>query len=210
MIRWKVRGILLLGLLAAMFTGRPLAAQTVAQIDAITQQMLTHYNEGRYGDAEVLARQVYDSVEARFKGTVFYPLLMGNAANNLGLVHYAQGRYADAEGMHKLALPLRQQMPGPDSPEVVRSLAALADINRALGKYADAETFALKAVSTSERLRQPDSVLTAAVLNDLAILYLSQGASTRRSRFSHAISRSWNRFRGRTVPIWRSRSTTSA
>jgi tetratricopeptide (TPR) repeat protein len=59
---------------------------------------------------------------------------------------YAKGRYAEAEPLYKEALTMEERGLGPDRPEIIPVLNALADLYHVQGRNAEAEPVCRRAV----------------------------------------------------------------
>jgi tetratricopeptide (TPR) repeat protein/transcriptional regulator with XRE-family HTH domain len=87
---------------------------------------------------------------------------------------FQRAHYEQAESLYQRALRLREQILGPDHPEVTFPLNGLADAQREQGRYADAEPLYQRAVHLWEGLRAAHSQVPSP-LNNLALLYWKQG-----------------------------------
>jgi Tetratricopeptide repeat/Domain of unknown function (DUF4062) len=65
---------------------------------------------------------------------------------NLAGVYQAQGKFESAEGSYKEALELRENVLGPDHPEVAQSLNALAELYKVTRRFDEAEPLFLRAL----------------------------------------------------------------
>jgi tetratricopeptide (TPR) repeat protein len=86
------------------------------------------------------------------------------------LLYYAQGKYTEAEALYQRALKMREQVLGPQHPDVANSLNNLAWLYSALGKYAEAEPLYQRALKICEQVLGPDHPHSVTCRNNLAAL----------------------------------------
>ncbi len=102
-------------------------------------------------------------------------LLGASLFNNLALVHSAQSNFEEALQFNEQALAIREEVLGPDHPEVAATLNNLAVVQRALGSYVSASASYERALAIGEAALGPDHPGVATTLNNLGLLYLTQG-----------------------------------
>ncbi len=73
-----------------------------------------------------------------------------------------QGKYGEAEQLHQRALHIREQVLGPEHPEVAKSLTNLAVLSSVQGKYLEAELLVMHALEIVERTLGPQHPQTQA------------------------------------------------
>ena len=97
--------------------------------------------------------------------------MLGKAAN------YLQGRaqYEQAESLYQRALGIKEQVLGPEHPQVASLLHGLASLYRAQGKYEQAELLFQRALHVREQALGPEHPDVATSLHGLAVLYGEHG-----------------------------------
>jgi len=105
-------------------------------------------------------------------------LVSASLAYKTAFVLYGRARYAEAKALQLRVLQIREQILGPNHPEVASSLHYLATFNWVQGKYAEAEVLYLRTLQIREQILGPHHLEVAGSLNNLAILYLDQGRYT--------------------------------
>jgi tetratricopeptide (TPR) repeat protein len=123
------------------------------QIDALNQQMMQLYAQGRYEEATPLASQVLAMLE---KALGPESLEVAAGFNNLAELYSKQRRFAEAEPLYKRSLAIRQKLLGPDHPDVAKSLNRLAELYRNQGN--DAEAAALPGTNKTSHETSPKPV----------------------------------------------------
>ena len=84
-------------------------------------------------------------------GTLTRPILWGDWVD----LYRRQGRYAEAEPLYLQALQIREQLLGPEHPDVATSLNGLANLYRNQGKDTQAEPLYLRALHIQEQMLEP-------------------------------------------------------
>jgi tetratricopeptide (TPR) repeat protein len=92
-----------------------------------------------------------------------------------GLYLHEHARYAEAEAFYQHSLRIREQVLGPDHPQVASPLNGLAILYKDQGKYAESEPLYQRALHIWELALGPDHPQVASPLNGLANLYKEQG-----------------------------------
>lgn len=95
--------------------------------------------------------------------------------HNLGGLEHARQRYAAGEPWARRGLAIREQLLGPNHPDVAADLAALAPLLDAEGKRHEAAALMIRALEIEERAYGPDSCDLAVSLNNLAALRYAEG-----------------------------------
>ena len=88
---------------------------------------------------------------------------------------YERGQYAEAMSLCQHALMIREQLLGPDHPDVATSLNDLAVLCISLRKFDQVEPLCLRALAIQERALGPEHPDVAVTLNDLAMIYYLEG-----------------------------------
>ena len=99
--------------------------------NALNQQTMQVYNQGRYSEAIPLAQR---ALAIREKTLGPDHLDVAASLDNLANVYQAQGRYAEAEPLHKRSLAIREKTLGPDHLDVAIALTNLALLCEALAR----------------------------------------------------------------------------
>ncbi len=94
--------------------------------------------------------------------------------DRVGRYLYQRARYAEAESFYRQALEIREQVLGPEHPDVATSLSHLTSLYWDQSKYTLAEPLFLRALSIREQALGPDHPDVATSLNGLALLYKAQ------------------------------------
>lgn len=102
-------------------------------------------------------------------------LALASLAYKVALYLRERGQYKQPESFFQRAVHIRQQILGPDHPEVASPLNFLGALYWEQGKYAQAEPLYQRALSIFEQALGPDHLKVANPLNNLANLYWSQG-----------------------------------
>ena len=125
--------------------GRALAQDSdLARANALDQQVLQLYHQGRYGDAVPVAKEAL-AIRERALGSK-HPDVAANL-NNLAALYNSQGRYAVAEPLYQSSLAIREKALGGEHPDVARSLDNLAAPYRQQRRIADALELSGQAVN---------------------------------------------------------------
>jgi len=86
-----------------------------------------------------------------------------------------RGRYTEAEPLYQRAIRIREQLLGPEHPDVATSLYGLANLYLDQGRYAEAEPLYQRAIRIREQFLGPQHPDMAYPLTNLANLYREQG-----------------------------------
>ena len=128
---------------------------------------------GRFDEAG----QVYHRALAVAAGRAGHPddATMATLYHNLGGLEHARERYAAGEPYARRAVAIREQLLGPNHPEVAADLAALAPILDAQGKRREAAAMMVRSLGILEQAYGPDHYEVAVTLNNLAALCYAEG-----------------------------------
>jgi tetratricopeptide (TPR) repeat protein len=126
--------------------------------------------EGRYAEAEPLYARALAIRERKLPTD--HPDIAASL-NNLASNYRAMNKYEEAKPLYVRALEIRRKALGDTDPEVATTLNNLAAVYDAQGDYEHAESLYKLALKIREG-RDPDSLETAAVLSNLAELYIAQ------------------------------------
>ena len=85
------------------------------------------------------------------------------------------GRHSEAEPLYQESLAMREEVLGPDHPDVAVSLNNLAFLYGEQGRYSEAEPLCKRSLAIWEKAFGPDHLNVATALINLATLYQHQG-----------------------------------
>lgn len=128
--------------------------------------------QGRYAEAELLYRRVFESQE-RVLGREHRNTLA--SVNNLAMLYQAQGRYAEAEPLLRRTLEVSERVLGHEHLDTLKSINNLAFLYHAQGRYTDAEPLFRRALESQERVLGREHPVTIISVSNLAMLYQAQG-----------------------------------
>lgn len=114
------------------------------------------HDQGRYGDAEHILREVLTEQE-RTLGPEHPDTLA--TRNNLANALSHQGKYAEAETEYHAVLALKEKVLGPEHPDTLRACFDLARCLQGQGDIQEARVFAERAVDGATKVRpeHPDT-----------------------------------------------------
>lgn len=140
-------------------------------------------HKGRYKDAELLFQHSL-TIKEKTRGEHRETAVNLSA---LASLYKIQGRYKEAEALEKRALTMREKVLGPEHPETALSWGNLAMLyyyqyryaqeGYDQARYGQAEALQKRALEIQEKSFGPEHPAVAASLNDLALIYLSEGRS---------------------------------
>jgi len=161
-------GLVLLAMGCATETG--LTAQEPAAQESGWQ---ANHNAGkkafdahRYGEAE----KFYSAGLAQAEKFGEKDLRLAVSLFDMGIVYYAQQRYEKAEKMLKRAVTIREDVPGPDEPELNRVLLQLGEVYRAERRFDEAQSLYERVLEMSEVQTREGQLVTGTVYLDMALL----------------------------------------
>jgi len=131
--------------------------------EATTWQQFERYLPQALACIELIERWEMQSSEAA--------QLLSKAGYHL----YERGQYAEAMSLCQRALLIREQLLGPDHPDVATSLNDLAVLCISLRKFEQVEPLCLRALTIQEQALGSDHPDVAVTLNDLAMIYYLEG-----------------------------------
>ncbi|EFH89900.1 helix-turn-helix transcriptional regulator [Ktedonobacter racemifer] len=102
-------------------------------------------------------------------------LALASLASKVAQYLRERGQYGEAEPLYQRAFHIREQVLGPDHPQVATSLNNLAVLYWREGKYGEAEPLYRRALSILEQVPGSEHLQKAGVLTNLANLYRDQG-----------------------------------
>jgi CHAT domain-containing protein/Tfp pilus assembly protein PilF len=146
---------------------------SLQEAEALNQQVLQFYQQGRFTDAIPLAQR---ALAMREKALGPEHPDTAKSLNNLAALYEATGAYGQAEPLHRRALAIHENTLGPNHPDTATSLNNLAGVYQKMGAYAQAEPLYKRALAIRENALGPAHPDTAQSLNNLAELYRETGA----------------------------------
>jgi CHAT domain-containing protein/Tfp pilus assembly protein PilF len=149
----------------------PAADTSFSKATALRQQAVALLEQGRYHEAELLAKQVLEILEKTLGPKHPY---FAVELSDLALIYEKQNRYAEAESLYKRSLALAQKALGAEHPNVAATLNNLGGLYKEQGRYAEAEPLYKRALAIDEKTLGPNHPNVAATLNNLAGLYTDQ------------------------------------
>jgi CHAT domain-containing protein/Tfp pilus assembly protein PilF len=173
----------------------PVAAQTgnVGKFEALNEQAVQLYKQGKYTEAAAIAEQSLALVERTLGRDHPHAL---TAVNNLAMLYKALGRYDEAGPLYRRALETRERVLGREHHETLTSVSNLASLYRSQGRHGDAEPLYRRALEARERLLGREHPDTLRSINNLAVLYLAQGRYAEAEPLYDRALKAYNRTRG--------------
>jgi len=145
----------------------------------LDQLALLYVAQGQYDRAEPLARRALAIKEQKD----FSPANIAFARSDLALVFRGQGKYAEAEELFKAALSF-QDVHASNHPELAATLADLALVYQAQRRFGEAEDLLVRALAIHRQVEGPSHPVTAATLNQLAVLSALAGKTAQALSYS--------------------------
>jgi tetratricopeptide (TPR) repeat protein len=108
------------------------------------------YHEGRYAEAEPLAKWALSVREAEKKTT---PEVLFQCCYTLGLIHAAEAHHAEAEPLLKRAIALQEKAIGKDHINMAVTVEHLAALYTDMQRYNQAEELYKRVIAIHERTR---------------------------------------------------------
>lgn len=148
----------------------PSSADVLQQYAAFSHLANLYWLQGRYADAEVVARRAAEALQS-VRGREHPDL--ARELSRLGAVLRAQGRYREAESVF-LDVLQRLEPYGVDHAYVATCLASLAELSRLQGRYEEAERRYWRAYMIRSYLYGADSTPVGEALSGLALVLSEQ------------------------------------
>ena len=168
-VRWRM--VFLALCLTVTWSSTPVWADAREDWRVLYRQWETHFDAGRYREAEPFARQMVDLAERSLTNV---PTLVANSYNNLGLTYRGLARFADAEQAQLKALKLREQILGPQHLDVARTLNNLGYVYHNQGRYELAEKTYLKTLEIQRAQLAANDLDLANTYHNLGNVYADQ------------------------------------
>ncbi len=161
------------------------AAQQAAAAQQVTEFLVDLFKASdpvAPGATDVTAREVLGRGMESVRELADQPLLYGRITHTMGRVYGNIGDYSRARQLLGDALRAREQMHGPNHPEVNESVNELGDLALITGELEAAESHYTRTIRNAERLKPRDIVNLVGALSGLA------GVRTREGRYTEAES----------------------
>ena len=126
-----------------------------------------HRTRGDPAEAESLLRRSQPILEELAGSQPEFRVDLAQSLNSLGLVLYAQEKYLDAEPLYQRTLAVREEVRGPDHPEVAITLNNLAELYLAEGRHREAGPLYERAVVILTQALGPAHSVTAATRSNM-------------------------------------------
>jgi tetratricopeptide (TPR) repeat protein len=133
---------------------------------------MVHYDQGQYGEAEGLFREVLKERE-RMLGAEHADSL--EARSELESALFYQGKYAEDEEQIRVLLALKEKALGLEHPDTLKARNNLGALLFAEGKYAEAETELRAVLELKEKVLGPEHQDTIGTRNNLASTLAVEG-----------------------------------
>jgi tetratricopeptide (TPR) repeat protein len=143
-----------------------------AEAAGLQNQVATLFQQGRYGEIELLLKRLVAISEEQAGPT------SPQTADSLGFLadyYEIQGRYDAAEPIYRRVLAIRETAPGQDRLDLGGALNGLAGLYKLEGRDADAENFYRRALEIVEAATAPPAASLATILSNLALIYQNEG-----------------------------------
>jgi tetratricopeptide (TPR) repeat protein len=131
-----------------------------------------YYAQGRYGVAEGLYRQAYDT---RRKTIGIEDASTLTSMSDLATLLSCQGKYGEAEEIHRESLKLTRKVLGDEHPETLVSINNLATLLSDQGKYEEAEEMHRETLQLMRKVLGDEDPETLTSMNNLAYTLYCQG-----------------------------------
>ena len=143
-------------------------------VTGFLKDMLASVDPQKLG-RDVLVKDVLDEASLQLDELADQPLIQARLMNTIGSVYIGLGLYDGATPLLVEALGTRDDLLGPDHPDVAGSINNLAVLYARQGKFAEAEPLFRRSLENRERELGPDDSGVADGLHNLANIYGSLG-----------------------------------
>ncbi|KAN0087059.1 hypothetical protein V8E54_000747 [Elaphomyces granulatus] len=133
------------------------------------------YSDGRYHEAEVLFKEVFEKKRKRLKDDDEEML---NSMAWMASTYSEQGRWTEAEKLDVQVMETEKTVLGPEHPSTLTSMHNLASTYRNQGRWTEAEKLLVQVMETRKTVLGPEHPSTLASMHNLASTYLNQGRWT--------------------------------
>lgn len=145
---------------------------SIEEANALNQQVLDLYQQGRYEEAIPRAERAL-AIREKVLGPKHDDT--ASSLNNLAELYEAMGAYDKAEPLLQRALAIRERLRGPDHLDTALLLKNLAEFYRIVGNYPVAERLFLRALKIWEARDDKKQLKTATALNNLGLVHDAMG-----------------------------------
>jgi len=139
----------------------------VAVSEPLDKQVMQLFGEGKYAEAEPLAKQAIEQ-SIKKKGPDHPDT--ATSLSNLAVLYRTQGKYDLAEPLYKKSLLIVEKALGPGHPDTAKAWCNLGDLYATQGKYDLAEPLYKHSLLILEKTLGPDHPRTIKVSEDLAAM----------------------------------------
>lgn len=127
-------------------------------------------------DPDLKVRTALDRAAQRIKGKFGKePQVEAAIRNTVGMAYTGLGLYPEAAEQLEAALDLRRRALGPEHPDTLRCMSALASVYWREGKYPQAEALDDQTLQIERRVLGPEHPDTLVSMNNLAWVYSDEG-----------------------------------
>ncbi|KAN0083910.1 hypothetical protein V8E54_002998 [Elaphomyces granulatus] len=133
------------------------------------------YSDGRYREAEVLFKEVFEKKGKRLKNDDQGML------NSMAWIAYAcrnQGQWTEAEKLQAQVMETRRMVLGPEHPDTLIDMGNLPFIYQNMGRLVEAEKLEVQVMETFKTVLGPEHPHTLTTMSNLATTYRYQGRRT--------------------------------
>ena len=123
------------------------AEDPLAEAAALQQQAGALFQQGRYGDIELLLQRAITVLEQHFGAD---DPKLAESVGDLADLYELQGRYDEAEPVYRRLLAIREKAPGRDRLDLGAALNGVAGLYKLQGRYGEAEGLYRRALDIVE------------------------------------------------------------
>lgn len=127
--------------------------------------------QANFAEAEKYLKRVISMLDANNSDTLINRKFLPTALDNLAVVYRSTKRFAQAEALYKRAIPLWEQVGGPEDADTATSINNLAALYYYERKYAEAEPLFVRSLAIREKIlgaNHPEVINNA---NNLILVY---------------------------------------
>jgi tetratricopeptide (TPR) repeat protein len=171
--------------------------QELESCEAAEWLALFYQDQGRYGIAEELLRQTFNT---RRKTVGVEDSSTLTSMNNLAVALSDQGKYKEAEQMHRDILQVRERVLGKEHPDTLISMNNLALSLRHQGKYEEAEQMHREELQVTEKMLGKEHPSTLTSMGNLASALMDQGNYEEAEQMHREELQIWEKVLGKEHP----------
>ncbi|KAN0086959.1 putative kinesin [Elaphomyces granulatus] len=143
--------------------------------DLVQKVAICLYNDGRYHEAEVLFKEVFEKKRKRLKND---DREMLTSMAWMAATYQNQGRWTEAEKLSVQVMETFKTVLGPEHPSTLASMHNLAYAYRDQGRWTEAEKLGVQVMETRKTVLGPEHPSTLISMSNLASTYQHQGRWT--------------------------------